>query len=138
MKINILSFLLIIIAFACSDPEPNLQLSNPEAFAFDLGGSWEVNASIKAVGFLVEENEETYSANLSYSVDLISYNDSLLTIYTDKIEEKENEEILDLMLEAQIEVDSTFEEGEYKLLFHVTDILSNQNDTISVAFNLSK
>lgn len=122
---------------ACSEPEPNLQLSNPEAFAFDLGDSWEVNASIKAVGFLVEE-EELYSAKLSFSVDLISNKDSLPSIFNDQIDESSGEEILDLMLDAQIEIDSTFAEGDYKLLFHVTDILSNQNDTISVAFNLSK
>ena len=136
-KFIIISFLLFAFS-ACSGPEPNLQLSSPEAFAFDLGDSWEVNASIKAIGFLVEEKEETYSSKLSYSVDLISQNDSLVAIYNNRVDKNETEEILDIMLEAQIEIDSTFGEGDYKLIFNVTDDLSKQTKSLSLDFNLSK
>lgn len=138
MKNSILILSLVFFFLSCSGPEPNLQLSNPEAFAFDLGDSWEVNASIKAMGFQVEEEDGNYFSKLSYSVDLITQYDSLVAIYNDRIDKNGTEEILDVMLEAQIEIDSTFEEGDYKLIFNVSDELSKQTKSLSVDFNLSK
>ena len=119
-------------------PEPNLQLSNPEAFSFDLGDSWEINSSVKAKGFAQNEMDDNYSINLSYSVDFLSKSDTLLAIYNDSIKETANEEFLDCILEAQIEIDSTFGEGDYTLIYNVKDELSKQERTISVDFNLSK
>lgn len=87
---------------------------------------------------MVEEKEELFSAKLSYSVDLISNKDSLLSIFNDHIDENRGEEILDLILDAQIEIDSTFAEGDYKLKFHVTDELSKQTKSMSIDFNLTK
>ena len=138
MQKSILILSLVFFFFSCSGSEPNLQLSNPEAFAFDLGDSWEVNASIKAIGFLVEEKEGNYFSKLSYSVDLISQYDSLVAIYNDRVDKNGTEEILDIMLEAQIEIDSSIEEGDYKLIFNVTDELSKQTKSLSVDINLSK
>lgn len=132
--------LLITILWACSGrPDPNLILSNPEAFAFDLGNSWEINASVKATGFTQLEKEDEYSISLSYSVDLILPNqDSLCSIYNESVEEQDIEEFMDIILEAQFEVDSTFGEGSYKLIFYVTDEFSKQSRSIAIDFNLSK
>jgi len=138
MKTKILFLVYIIISSACSEPEPKLELKTPEAFSFDLGDSWEVNSSVKAIGFAQKEEEENYSIKLSYSVDIISESDSLLAIYNDLIDESNNEEFLDYILEAQIEIDSTFGEGDHILIYHVKDELSNQEKSISVDFNLSK
>lgn len=138
MKTYIYLFTVIILFFACSEPEPDLQLSNPEAFSFDLGDSWEVNSSVKAKGFAQNEKDDSYSINLSYSVDFLSISDTLLAIYNDKVTDTNQEEILDYILEAQIEIDSTFGEGDYTLIYNVKDELSEQEKTISVDFNLSK
>ena len=139
MKNIIFISLSIIIFFACSEPEPDLQLSNPEAFAFDIGDSWEVNASVKAMGFAQSESEEYYLTNLTYSVDLIdSELDTLDAIFSDEITENSVEELSDIILEAQLEIDSSFSAGNYKLIFHVLDVLSNQEEMIVVDFDLSK
>ena len=167
-KFILISFLLFAFS-ACSGPEPNLQLSSPEAFAFDLGDSWEVNASIKAKNFsqLTSEEyvlksgreiikikdgyvilddkvktkllEDNYHNHIYFTVDLISpLSDTLKSIFNDTVSQSNSEEILDTMLEAQIEIDSTFGIGDYKLIFNVTDVLSKQTKSLSLDFNLSK
>ena len=134
----IILFIICLGLIACSEPEPNLELTNPEAFSFDLGESWEVNSSVKAKGFAQFEENDSFNINLSYSVDFLSKTDTLIAIYNDKINKSAEEEILDYILEAQIEVDSTFSEGNYKLIFNVQDEISKQEKSISVDFNLSK
>ena len=126
--------------WACSGrPEPNLILSNPEAFAFDLGDSWEVNASVNAAGFAQIEKNDEYFIKLSYSVDLISpTSDTLFSIYNESLDEKDVEEFIDIILEAQIEIDSTFGPGSYGLIFNVKDDYSEQTKSIDVDFKLSK
>jgi hypothetical protein len=137
-KIIIISLLLFVFS-TCSGPEPNLQLSNPEAFSFDLGDSWEVIASVSAKGFAQEEKEDSFSIHLSYSVDLVTAEaDSLISIYSDNVDSNDSEEFIDLPLEAQIEIDSSFAEGSYKLVFNVKDEISNQIKSIEVKFDLTE
>ncbi|MEE9429967.1 MAG: hypothetical protein V3V16_02935 [Melioribacteraceae bacterium] len=138
LKIIILTILLISL-FACnSKPEPNLQLFSPEAFAFDVGGSWEVNASINAKGFEQKEENNNHLLSLSYTADLItSENDTLRSITESIIEEQQEMEFADIPIEAQVELDSTFSLGSYKLIFYVTDKLSKQEKTAEVNFNLA-
>ena len=133
-------FLIIISIWACSSkPEPNLELFNGEAFAYEIGDSWEVNATINAKGFLQKEVENIYHFNLSYSVDLITpEGDSLNSIFNDIVEEKNKEEIIDVPLEAQIEIDSTFSSGKYALVFNVRDEFAKQTKSVNVSFNLVK
>lgn len=136
-----ISFLILIIGlFACNTtPEPNLQLSNPEAFAFDLGESWEINSSVKSKGFLVKEYEDEYTIKLYYFIDLISHqNDTLNNIYSDSLIFSDSEEIEDVILESQIEIDTSYGVGDFNLLYHVKDMFTDNSDTISVAFILSK
>lgn len=135
-KLVIISFLILSL-FACSEPEPNLELFNGEAFAYAIGDSWEINATVNAKGFLQKEFEDTYQLKLSYSVDLVTpESDSLISIYSDIIEEMSDEELIDIPLEAQIEIDSTFTEGKYSLVFNVKDEFSNQFKSVKINFNL--
>ena len=137
-KINYI-IILFLSLWACSEPEPDLQLSNTEAFAFDLGDSWEVNASVKAIGFAEEEKDDKYVVKLSYIVDLVTPNsDSLVSIFSNTVNESNEEEILDLILEAQIELDSSFSPGNYFLIFNVTDEYSSQTKSIKVKFDLTE
>ena len=64
--------------------------------------------------------------------------DTLFSVYTDKVEESFNEELIDFILEAQIEIDYSFGKGEYEVIFNVKDEFSNQTKSISVKFNLAK
>jgi hypothetical protein len=139
-KMKYLFIVLIIGMWACSGrPEPNLFLFNPEAFAFDLGDSWEVNSSVNVKGFAQIEKNDEYLINLSYTVDLVTPNqDSLFSIYNESLEEKDTEEFMDVILEAQIDIDSTFGAGNYQLIYNVTDEYSKQIKSIEVDFNLSK
>ena len=135
------TFMFLLIGFwACGGrPDPNLQLANPEAFAFDLGESWEVNASVSALGFAQEENDDQYSIKLSYFVDMVTpAADTLREIYDDFLDADDEEEFMDVILEAQLEIDSSFGEGTYKLIFNVKDEYSQQTRSVSVDFNLGK
>ena len=135
-----LVFVFFFGLWACSSkPVPNLELSNPEAFAFDLEDSWEVNGSVNATGFQQNEVNDNFKIKLSYSVDIITADsDTLFSIYDDIIDEGFDEELMDFILEAQIEIDFSFGEGDYKLVFHVKDEFSNQTKSIEVGINLTK
>ncbi len=140
MKNTLYIIVLFFGIWACSGkPEPNLELFNPDAFAFDIGDSWEVNASVYAKGFAQNEKNDKFEIKLSYSVDLVTAElDTMISIYSDNVNENSSEEFIDLPLEAQIEFDSSFTEGNYKLIFNVKDELSNQTKSIEVNFDLTK
>ena len=139
-----LTIIIVIILFAtltsCNKkPEPKLEFFNPEAFAFDLGDSWEVNATINAKGFKQKENNNKYFVKLFYTVDLITNkNDTLKKIFIDTLANNQKNEFIDIPVEAQIELDSTFETGNYKLLFNIIDGYSEQAKTAEVNFKLTK
>jgi len=116
-----------------------LVLFNPGAFSFDIGDNWEVNASINAKGFTQLERKNEWQVNLSYNVDIVTpESDSLVSIFKNVVKEKNNEEITDIQLEAQIEIDSSFSAGNYKLIFNVKDELAKQSKSAYINFNLTK
>ncbi len=138
-KTLISAFLLFSILSCKNKPEPKLELFNPQAFAFDIGDSWEVNASVNAKGFLQNTNNNQFNIKLSYLVDMITpTQDTLKKIFTNTLANNQKNEFIDVPLEAQIELDSTFETGTYKLLFNITDEYSKQKKSIEVEFNLIK
>ena len=131
---------MITLLISCSSqPDPNLELFSQEAFAFNIGDYWEVNASINAKGFMQKEEEDIYIVKLSYSIDLITpASDTITSVFEDWIEEESPELFMDTELEAQIEIDSSFNEGKYQLRFNVHDELYDQSKSAIVDFNLSK
>jgi hypothetical protein len=139
IKLTFILFAALMIISCGGAPEPDLRLSNGEAFGFDLGESWEINASVKAEGFLQKEIEDGYQLHISYNVDLVTpQNDSLVSVYSNSVNETDPEEFMDFILEAQLEVDNNFGDGLYKVVFNVIDEYSKQTKTLSVDFNLSK
>lgn len=139
MKSIILVFIVVGLVACSSKPEPNLELSNPEAFSFDLGDGWEINASVSAKGFAQKEEDDNFNVNLSYSVDLVTTNsDTMVAVFNETVNETDTEEFMDFILEAQIEIESTFGSGNYKLIFNVKDELSGQRKNLAVDFNLHK
>lgn len=137
-------FLLIIaslVLVSCSKKEVPFEAFSPEAFAYDLGESWEVNGSVRVKGFTQIENETTglYSASLSLSVDLIKPDGSKdSSKFSYKHEESNREEILDAGLDAQFELDSTYREGKYILVFNVRDLNSEKGGSTQVEFEMVK
>jgi hypothetical protein len=140
MKPHILIFLLILILLsACSGEDPQIVLSSPEAFAFTLEEGWELNATVIAMGFQQNEDDnDNYNASLSFTIDLVTPSDSLSRIDSGEMDESQEEEPLtDIMIESQIELNSNFPTGDYKIIFYVTDNLSQTKDTAHVNFKLT-
>jgi len=131
----------IFFLFACSKEEVKLEVFSPEAFAYDLGESWEVDATINVKGFDQKENAQadTYTASLSYGVDLLTPEGKTIEkIFSDEINKTKDEKIADLQLEVQFELDSTYTLGKYKLLFHIKDNFTNKKVDSSVEFDLTE
>ncbi|MGB5849704.1 MAG: hypothetical protein WBH40_14515 [Ignavibacteriaceae bacterium] len=141
MKINtILLFFMLLLVNSCGKEETKLEVFNPEAFAYDLGNVWEVNAMINVKGFEQREGSgETFEASISYSADIKTPDGKTLeNLYSDKINISAQEDIIDIPLEVQFEMDSTYSFGNYTIIFNITDIYSQNRITGFAEFNLIK
>jgi hypothetical protein len=126
--------------FSCSKEQEKLEIFSEEAFAFYLEENWELNASARIKGFTQQEDEQdNYIAKLSYSINIITpAADTLTNIDYGLIDELSEEEMVDLVLETQIEIDTTFAVGKYKIVFIVDDNLSQRTVTSEKEFGLTK
>ena len=139
MKIFTISIILLILFSSCSKEEVKLEAFSPEAFAYDIGDNWEVNAQVNVKGLNQKEIEDTFYASITYSVDLILPDDKKIeNIFNNTEEVTKEEEILDVQLEVQFELDSTYTEGKYKLLFNIRDNFSEKTTEVSVEFDLTE
>ena len=139
MKQLIFLFFIMIIFYSCGKEEPsNLSAYNAEAFAFDIGDSWEVNASTRVKGFEQKiQADYRYLATIAYDVNLITPAGDTLRSLISKVEDKNaNEKMTDIGLEAQFELDSTYTEGEYRVIFMVKDVLTGNNASTSASFKI--
>ncbi|PID59771.1 MAG: hypothetical protein CR986_04290 [Ignavibacteriae bacterium] len=136
--VNFLLLFTFLLVTSCSNkPEPNLELFSPEAFAFDVGDYWEVNAEVYAKGFDYKESGDTVISKLVYWIDLVSpKGDTLKSIFDDSIEEYSNKVIPEMSLEAQLEIDTSYVKGNYKFIFNVKDDISKQKKSITAKFEL--
>jgi len=133
---------LIFFAFllnGCNNEEVKFEAFSPESFAFDIGDRWEVNAPVNVKGFNQKEIEDTFYASITYSVDLILPDDKKIeNIFNNTEEVTKEEEILDIQLEVQFELDSTYTVGKYKLLFTIQDNFSEKSTEASIEFDLTE
>lgn len=132
-------FFLTLAVIACSkNEEVKFEAFSPEAFAYDIGDAWEVNATINVKGFTKTEVSDELSAALEFSVDL-SGPDSVdvKNIFNDS-KEVVGSELIDVQLEAQFELDYTYPEGIYNIQFNVIDIMSGELTSASAEFELKK
>jgi len=139
MKQIIIISALLLIVISCTKEEKKFEAFSAEAFAYDIGDSWEVNAAVRIKGFSQSENSGTHSASVKYNVNLI-YPDGkkVESVYSDKKNESKREEIMDIPLEAQFNLDSSLVDGNYTLVFDVEDINSKSTATARVTFELKK
>jgi hypothetical protein len=138
-KILTLIFVILLVS-SCSKEETKLELFNPEAFAYDLGDSWEVNAIVNLKGFVQKENnsEKRFEASISLSTDLETPDGKIIKdIYSDQIDYALDEEIIDMPIEVQFELDSTFTLGKYEIKIFVKDNFARGEISGVIYFDLS-
>lgn len=140
MKIILFVFAVLLIAVSCSKKVIKFEAFSPEAFAYDIGdGISEVNASVRVKGFTQTEKNGKYDASISFNVDLVKPDKSIIkSIFGDIKKESSSEPINDLGLEAQFNLDSTFTNGNYKLIFNIMDDVSKNKTTSETNFDISK
>ena len=139
MKKVLSLILLTLIIFSCSKKEEEkFEAFSPEAFAYDIGDSWEVNATVNVKGFVKKETGEEFSASFDYTVDVVGP-DSLSkdSIFIDSKDVIENE-LTDVQLEAQFELDYNSPQGLYKIIFNVKDNNSGKVTTAQADFELKE
>lgn len=137
MKYYLAVFLLYVIIFiGCGKKDDSkLEAYNAEAFAYDLGESWEVNATTRVKGFFQKEDNGTFKALLSYDIDLITADGDTIKSLISRTEDKtKNEKMSDVDLETQFDLDSTYAEGTYKIIFNVKDINTQQTAKSAAEF----
>ncbi len=132
--------ILLLIIAGCSKKEVKLEVFNAEAFAYDLGdGSWEVDASTRVKGFKQTEKANKYYAKISYNVDLVKPNGEIVKSIVSKIEDKMNDEsFIDVPVEVQFDLDSTYQFGSYKVIFSIKDAETGKTASTSASFELQK
>lgn len=141
-KLFVLLLTFLLVFSACKKEEPrNLEAFSPQGFAFDLGDVWEVNATLRVKGFQQNRNDETkeFSATIFYKVDIEKPNGEVKEDVFNFVKEINNHErLLDVGLEAQFELSFEYEEGIYKLIYHVKDELSGMETKAIVEVELQK
>ena len=132
-------FLLVSMLFiSCSEEEKILELKDINIFAFSLGEGWELNATASINGFEQTEEENKFKAKISYYVNLVTPSgDTLPEIDYGIIDKENNEEILIANVEVQVELDSSFATGNYKMLFYINDDLSGKTAEAEKSFEIT-
>ena len=133
-----LIFTLLLIILSCGKKESNLEAFNPEAFAYDLGRNWEVNAMVNVKGFEQRESStKHYEASISYSADIITPGgETVKNLDSDKVNFSLDEEIMDIPLEVQFDLDSTYSFGKYRIIINIVDNYSGNSVRSSAEFDL--
>lgn len=139
MKYFSSAILLLLLLYGCGKEEAKFEAFNPEAFAYDLGESWEVNSTTNIRGFKQQRSDEIFSASISYSVDLETpAGDVVKSVFEHTEEKTYSEELIDMQVEAQFDLDTSYTSGNYKLIYKIKDNFGGKDTEIKVEFELSK
>ena len=141
MKYLLLTFILFLFLFnACNKKEEaKLSAYNATAFAYDLGNSWEVDATTRVKGFTQKEENNMFSASLAYDINLVTpKNDTIKSLISKVVDKSDKEKMSDTGLEAQFDLDSTYIDGQYSVIFNVRDVFSGAASSSSAEFKLSR
>ncbi len=136
----ILSLISLFVLASCSKKEESkMEAFNAEAFAYDIGGAFEVNASTRVKGFKQNEENKKFKASLAFDIDLVKPNGDTIKSLITRVEDKiNNEKMSDVPLEIQFNLDSTYALGKYKLVFEIKDANTEQTASSSAEFDLSE
>jgi hypothetical protein len=138
MKIT-LALLFSLVFVSCSKKEEvKFEAFSPEAFAYDIGDSWEINATVNVKGFVKKEAGDELSTSFGFSVDIINP-DGVKTqdVFIDT-KEVTSKELVDVQLEAQFELNYNSPEGQYKIIFNITDKYSGETVSAETEFELKR
>jgi len=138
----LLSGLIILLTFvyACKKEETQkLEASVNQAYAFDIGTSWEVNVSTKVKGFMEEENNGKFKMSLSYTIDVEKPGGQTVKGVISKTEDKiDKEKLPDFILDSQFNLDTTYVPGKYKVTINIRDVITGKTATAAGSFDLTK
>jgi len=128
-----------IIVISCSKKEEvKFEAFSPEAFAYDIGDAWEINATVNVKGFVKKEVGDELSTSFDFTVDLTTPDSlEIENIFIDS-KEVTDSEIIDVQLESQFELDYNSPEGLYRITFNVTDNNSGKVTSAQTEFELKK
>lgn len=139
MKNLFLLMSILLLLISCSKKEEvKFEAFSPEAFAYDIGDSWEVNATINVRGFTKIERGNKYFVSLSYSVDLLKPDGEATNDIFSNIKEVNEKEINDVQLEAQFDLDKTYSLGKYTVVFSIKDNNSEKTTSAEAEFELEE
>jgi hypothetical protein len=128
----------MILSSCTKETETKIEAFGAEAFAYDIGDSWEVNATTRVKGYVQKEENNNFNATLTLDIDLITPGGDTLESFISKTEDfSEKEKMSDAALEAQFELDSTYQLGNYKIIFKVKDVNSGSEAATSAQFDIS-
>ena len=136
-----LALVIILLSFLMScgkKEEVKFEAFSPEAFAYDIGDSWEINATVNVKGFVKKEVGEELSASLEFAVDMIGPDSLKVTNIFSDSKEVTSSELIDVQLEAQFELDYNSSDGLYIITFNVTDTNSGEVTSAEAEFELKK
>lgn len=129
---------MLIFLISCSKNEKPFKLFSQEAYAYDIGGAWELNATVRVKGFKEILEGSTHRVHLSYSLDFIDPSGRLIkNVYRGISDEKRAEDIPELGIETQINLNSSYRRGVYRLVYNIRDDYSGKTDTCSKRFELN-
>jgi hypothetical protein len=138
-KILISSLFIFFLFTSCGKKEEvKFEAFSPEAFAYDIGDSWEVNATVNVKGFVKKEIGEGFSASFDYTVDLVGPDSLQVDAIFADTKEVTDIELIDVQLEAQFELDYNSPEGLYQITFNISDNNSGERTSAQTQFELKK
>jgi hypothetical protein len=140
MKYILYPLVLLLILFAsCGQEEENLNLEafNTEAFAFDIGEEYEVNASVRVRGFRIEEEDNDLRSSISYDLNLVQPGGKIEDSFISKTEDMSfKENVKDAAFDIQFNLDKNYPEGKYYLVINLTDNLTGNKAATTAEFTL--
>lgn len=141
MKRITVFFILILAGLISCKKKPDVKFEafSPEAFAYSLDNGWEVDATVMVRGYEMQKESSQNSVKLAYSVDLVTPTNQLKKgLFADTLDEGSTEPYSDLRLESQMELDSTYTPGKYKVVFNIKDLYSGEELNTEKEFDITK
>lgn len=131
-------FTLSFVFSACSKKEEiKLEAFSPEAFAYNMGDSSEVDATTRVKGFVQQEENGLYKAEISYEVDIVTPSkDTVKSLLSRVVDRSKKERMSDTSLEAQFDLGSNYKNGKYILIYRIKDVKSGKTTTSIASFDL--
>jgi len=137
-KVVFVCFILFALISCSKKEEVKFEAFSPEAFAYDIGDSWEINATVNVKGFVKKEVGDEFTASLEFTIDMIGPDSLEVTNIFGDSKDVTSSELIDVQLEAQFELDYDSPDGFYKITFNVTDINSGEITSTQTEFELKK